>query len=241
MKTTKDKKQQTYASKGKTERVLLRTLMKNEKFLKNIQQHYEMVCYETPEDSKKYNDAVLVRFVKDTKYFYDNIIVEAKVRTQDYEYGANPGKLLLEKKKLQNLKSEAYGWCNDPTREVHIIYISCIPDGTYIWHLSKTTKIKIDGNKKNIEWKDREIKWVEEEHNKSTMEDLGKEMKWVGYLDKKTALKIDINCYDIFRIEEQEDKDAKEAELRKKQSLRDGRVYCLFEYLMQDENENNKK
>lgn len=141
--------------------------------------------YHTPECGREVYDSVVCRFNEDGK-LYSNHIWEAKIRDANYP------DILFEKEKYESLKKIQQKYDG---AKCDIFYVSCHPDGTYIFNITKIFE---------------KIEWKNEMHNRSTVElHRGKKMKTLTYLPISLAKRFDITVADIDRIE-------KEMEMKRK-------------------------
>lgn len=158
-----------YNNKSINERIILKEVIKKLYDTKKIDIQY----YFTDVEGKDIYDGYTMMFDKTTGRLIRSHLMEIKIRDTHYE------DLMLEQKKLTNLKSKA------EESGSSIIYISCTPNGSYVYNLTRLeTEIGFE--------------WVKQEHWKSTTnKSLGKKTKTITYLPTKYAKHIDVRQTDI--------------------------------------------
>jgi len=158
-----------YNQKSINERIILKEVIK---LLYDTTTH-DIQYYFTDVEGKDIYDGYVMIFTKGTGSIIKRHLIEVKVRDIHYE------DLLLEKKKLTNLKNKA------DESQASVIYISCTPEGSFVYNLSRLeTEIGFE--------------WVKEEHNKTTTDkSLGKVMKTITYLPTKYAKYINVRQTDL--------------------------------------------
>ena len=158
-----------YNQKSINERIILKEVIK---LLYNKDTH-DIQYYFTDIESKDFYDGYVMIFAKGTGSIIKRHLIEIKVRDTHYDT------LLLEKKKLTNLKKKA------DESGASVIYISCTPEGSFVYNLTRLE------NKIGFEW-------LKEEHNKTTTDkSLGKETKTIAYLPTKYAKYIEVRQTDL--------------------------------------------
>ncbi len=133
-------------------------------------------------------------------------IIEAKIREKQYN------EMLLETKKFKDLKNKIL------TDYTDIIYVNFLPDGTYVWNLTKLEKTDPDIFR-HITYKVM---------NKSTMGDQTLKNKPGYYLPKSKAKRID------FIYNEQEYLKSQIQVMNS--NVKNKRHYCLFKDVFDIEN-----
>lgn len=187
---------ETYYDKSRKERILLEEL-----FNKIYKEDFKY--YHTPIDGMDTYDSVVTRFEKDSFLLKDTHIYEVKIREAVYT------SILLERKKFQSLIKVSKKWSNG--NPVSIYYVSCHPNGTFVFRLDPLHKYE----------------WIKEVHNVSSTEDKGTVFKEITYLDISNAKYIDIRSYDIEKIDIKKEKNKQVNNVIMSQN----RSKCLFEWL----------
>lgn len=159
---------ETYFERAEKERRMLDLLFKT---------HYkgDNISYQhTPSEEKYTFDSSVIRF-NEKNHLLDTHIWEAKIRDKDYD------DILLERKKLRALRKATHSFKTGP-EPVELYYVSTHPSGTWVFDLSK-----VNG-----------VKWIEEEHNISTTDNVyGKEIKQVTYLKKSDGMFFPITTTEL--------------------------------------------
>lgn len=158
-----------YNNKSINERIILKEIIK-QLYDKN---RIDIQYYFTDVEGVDIYDGYVMVFEKGTGSIIRRHLIEIKIRDTHYN------ELLLEKKKLTNLKEKA----NESGASV--IYISCTPEGSFVYNLTKLET-------------EKEFDWVTEQHNKTTTDkSQGKINKTVTYLSTQLAKKIDVRQTDL--------------------------------------------
>jgi hypothetical protein len=190
---------ETYYDKSRKERILLDELF-------HIIYKKDFQYYHTDPYGYDEYDSVTMNFCDNSHIIKSTHIFEAKIRDTSYPT------ILLEKKKLQNLHKVAKRYSDSP---VDIYYVSCHPDGSYVFKLGLVTSYQ----------------WNKEYHNISSTENKGTILKEVTYLDIKDAKKIDIKSWDIDRLDRVKESSKQIDTVIKAQK----QTKCLFEYLIKND------
>jgi len=158
-----------YNQKSIDERIILKEVIKK---LYNNDTH-DIQYYPTDIEGYDIYDGYVMIFAKGTGSIIKRHLIEIKIRDTHYNT------LLLQQSKLNDLKDKA------KESDASVIYISCTPEGSFVYNLSRLeTETGFD--------------WVRESHWKTTTDkSQGKITKTVTYLPTKYARHIDVRQTDL--------------------------------------------